>query len=362
MTTVFVRDHLRAATEAATGGQCTVLYAEGGEPSFFFVLPKFAIEDIDPALGAGTHPAFIINGQEVPRLFIGQYKGAVVNGRLLSLPNTAPAVNLTLQGASNYARAAGAGWHLMTNAEWAAIALWCYKNGWLPSGNTYYGRNNYAAHETALRVNGGSPGVASGSGATMSASGPVSWRHNNQAFGIADLGGNLREWVSGVRLANGELQIFQNNDAAAYDGTFATAPGWKAVKLSNGSLVAPGTAGTVKMNSVAALPSEDEDMGAFEWVDTITNRLGAVDSNTDGHRNTMPFSAVSGPATLKIHALAAIGETLYMGYAQGRNYGTREFNRGACYYDATRAGMFAFHALEGPGVQHGYTGARVVKY
>ena len=90
MTTVFVPDDLRASVEGATGGQCTVLYTQHGMPSYFHVFPKFNLEDIDPDLGSGPHPAFIINGLEVPQLFVGMFQGVVKNDELLSHPQLAP--------------------------------------------------------------------------------------------------------------------------------------------------------------------------------------------------------------------------------------------------------------------------------
>lgn len=65
MATIITKDTLRASVEAATGGLVTVLYDEGGHPSYMRRIPKCKIEDVCPDLGlAGTHPAFIVNGVE----------------------------------------------------------------------------------------------------------------------------------------------------------------------------------------------------------------------------------------------------------------------------------------------------------
>lgn len=73
--TIFIKDDLRASVEAATGGLVTVLYTAAGHPSYMNVIPKFNLQDIDPALGTGVHPAFIVNGVEKSELFIGQHVG-----------------------------------------------------------------------------------------------------------------------------------------------------------------------------------------------------------------------------------------------------------------------------------------------
>ena len=52
----------------------------------------------------------------------------------------------------------------MTNAEWAAIALWCWANGTMPTGNNNWGREISDYSQTGIRGDGLAPGVASGIG------------------------------------------------------------------------------------------------------------------------------------------------------------------------------------------------------
>lgn len=59
--------------------------------------------------------------------------------------------------------------------------------------------------------------------------------------------GNVWEWVAGLRLVNGEIQIIPDNDAAfASTDMSASSPLWKAIRASDGALVSPGTSGTLK--------------------------------------------------------------------------------------------------------------------
>jgi hypothetical protein len=196
--TISVPDALRQAVEAASGGRNTVLYDAKGYPSIMVVIPKFNLQDIDPSLGTGVHPAFIVNGVEKSEIFIGKYQAIVHDGVALSLSGQDPRVNVTFDQALQYCAAKGPGWHLMTNAEWAAIALWCWKNGFQPRGNNNWGRDHSMTYETGRRVDGGIPGVNSGVGRTHTGLGPVSWYHDNTFFGIADLNGNVWEWVGGM--------------------------------------------------------------------------------------------------------------------------------------------------------------------
>ena len=248
MTTVFIKDDLRASVEAASGGLQTVLYTALGQPTFMNVIPQFLLEDIDAGMGSGVHPAFIVGGVAKSEIFVGTYQGIVKNGEMLSLPGVDPTTYVNFDQAVAFARASGVGHHCMTNAEFAAVALWCKKNGFTPKGNTNWGKSSDSAWETARRVDGLAPGLASGTGRTLTGSGPASWRHNNLPSGISDLNGNIWEWTPGLRLNVGEVNIIANNNAAllATDHSVSSAD-WRAIDGATGALVAPGSANTVKI-------------------------------------------------------------------------------------------------------------------
>ena len=241
-----IPDSLRRAVECASQGKNTVLYTAKGQPCYMVVIPKFTVDSIDASLGAGTHPAFVVNGVEKDAIYVGQHLGCLRNGELLSLPVVDPHNTVTHDESIALARANGAGWHVMSNVEYAAIALWCWKNGYQPRGNTNSGLSSDVVSEYGIRSDGGVPGVGGDDNSrTRTGSGPVSWRHDNTPFGIADLNGNVWEWTPGLRVNSGEIQILPDNDAAlAAADLSATSTGWKAIDGETGTLVAPGTAGT----------------------------------------------------------------------------------------------------------------------
>ena len=246
MPSIFIKDDLRASVEAASGGKQTVLYTAKGQPSFMNVIPKFNREDIDVSLGAGVHPAFIVGGVTKSEIFIGTYSGVVKNGELLSLPGVDVTHSQNFNDFVTTARANGPGWHCISNVEWAAIALWCWKNGFMPNGNNDYGRDTAAKWETGRRVDGGTPGDGVGNARILTGSGPASWRHDNTASGIADLNGNIWEWTPGMRIVGGEIQIIENNDTAlnATDNG-QTSAAWKAIDGDTGALVTPTFTGSI---------------------------------------------------------------------------------------------------------------------
>ena len=49
MTTILVKDALRTAIEAASGGKQTVLYTPKGQPTFVNIIPKVSIETLNRA-------------------------------------------------------------------------------------------------------------------------------------------------------------------------------------------------------------------------------------------------------------------------------------------------------------------------
>ncbi|MCW5222412.1 hypothetical protein D5041_02005 [Verminephrobacter aporrectodeae subsp. tuberculatae] len=339
MPVIFIKDNLRTQVEAASGGAATVMYTAKGHPCYMSVIPKFNLEDIHASLGTGVHPAFIVNGIEKDAIYIGQYQGIVEDENLLSIPGVLPNYYRRFDEFQQYAKNNGAGWHMMTHAEWAAIALWCWKNGTMPRGNTNYGKSHSMPHETGRRHhNGMGSWIYTGSG-------PASWRHNGLPHGIADLTGNVPEWLGGVRLNEGEIQILPNNDAA--DNTksqSADSAHWRAIRASDGALVEPGTAGTLKYDAATAVTDYDTQAAILSDSKTNPTNPGGNDYNT---RNT--FKSMGVKAGLTVPAIAkALGLYPIADSNLGDdafwicNHGERlPLAGGRCWNDGPRAGVFA---------------------
>lgn len=341
MPTIFIKDELRASVEAVSGGRVTVLYDDKGYPSYMHVFPRFNVQDIDVSLGTGTHEAFIVNGIEKAEIFIGQHVASVRDSRAVSLPGMAPHGYVSFDAAHTYCTNKGPGWHLMTNAEWSAVALWAWRNGFQPRGNTDYGRAHDLKYETGRRVDKGSPGVTSGSPQTLTGSGPESWRHNNSVSGISDLVGNVWEWVGGFRLNDGEIQVLPNNDAA--DGTKdqgAASSLWKAILASDGSLVNPGTEGTLKYDSVNAGTSGN--VGPPRLNDAVINSNAPDGYIVEAFQALTVASPIVIPNILKRLALYPIASSDLSGSLYLLNYGERLPIRGGYRtYGFSNAGLFA---------------------
>lgn len=339
---ILMRDPVRRAVEAASGGRQTVRYTAKGQPSYLTILTPYDLADIDPGFASGLHPAFTVGGVAKSEIFIGTYAGIVQNGELLSLPGVDPTVSQNFDWFVSQARACGAGWHLITNAEWAAIALWSAKNGTQPDGNDSYGRSYNHTWETGARVDGGLPGNTSGSRpATLTGSGPASWRHDGTMAGISDLRGNVWEYCGGLRLQDGEIHVIQNNDAAlsATDmGSGSVA--WRAIRASDGALVAPGTSGTLKYDAAGANGTGNTILST-----TISSRSGTVGQNDNINGTSGPFSSMalqSGltvPDIARALELAPVSALAPQGYMYMRNHGERLPIRGGAWNNASNAGV-----------------------
>ena len=262
-----------------------LIYDDKGIPSVMVYVPKFKMSDVIDGAGDSTHPAFIVNGKEVPGIWISKYQNIVNNGRAYSLPGQDPTVNITWDTARGYCESKGKGWHMMTKAEWAAIMLWCKKNGFQPWGNNNYGKDSRETLQQAIPATYGSGTDPGKIYHVLTGTGPLTWSHNKQLDGIWDLNGNVSEWTGALRTVKGELQLLENNNGANSDNPqTATSTAWKAIDATTGAFITPDGNGTTE-NSIKI---DAAGTGGAQWCKTITKTsenfscaLGALTCSAD---------------------------------------------------------------------------------
>lgn len=347
-------DDMRIAVEAATGGKNTVILDDLGMPSVMVLLPKMMSSDIIDGATQTVHPAFIMNAVEQQKVAISKYQNIVVNNRAYSLAMQDPKTYVTADAARTYCRNKGEGWGLQPFSLWGAIALWCKKNGTMPHGNNQYGKDATYGHERGIETS--NEKDTSGNlrtCRTATGSGPVTWYHDHSSDGIADLNGNIHEWCDGMRLVNGEIQIipYANSMMPTADMGAASTE-WKAVN-ADGTLVTPGTSGTLKLDYVS---------GKATLCTTITTQ---EDSGKSGSFESMALaSGITCPQILKELALFPADSSGYEGDGIYFNNGAEERwpLRGGYWYYGAAAGVFYLYLFHPRSYSYGSIGFRSAYY
>ena len=341
-----------AAVRLLSGGTNVAIYNDLGLPSIYVRKDKGLISDVISGGSATTHHAFKVNGVEVPAFYMGKYLATVYKGRALSLPMMDPAANAVLDSnkgsaASNkvsfenaklWCEANGAGFHLPTIAEYAWVALLSRKNGTMPHGNNGYGKDSTYVYEKGV----GSLFEGDKVLRTLTGSGPATWNDNHRPDGICDLNGNVYEYQGGYRTVDGELQIFVDNDAAMQYEQNDSSTHWMAI-LQDGSLVEPGTAGTIKWDYTK--DPGTGNAGSPYCLNTVLNHQQTVGTpyGIISFANLTAADGIIIPERLKALALMPDGTGVSYGsdYVYTRNVGERLAFRGGSFGYGGDAGVFS---------------------
>ena len=248
---------LKLSVEALSGGTNTVILDDRGLPSVMVLLPKMNSANLSNGLESRIHPGFIVDGKVHDTVAIGKYVSYVKDGRAYSMPYRDPANMYNFDESVAFCRDKGKGWGIVPHSLWTAIALWCKKNSTMPEGNTNYGQFNDDAFSCAPA---GEMDKEGRTMRTLTGAGPLSWFHNHRLDGIADMVGNVHEWVAGLRTCHGEIQIIPNADVMnpECDLSFGS-DRWRAI-LPDGSLTNPGNKESLKLDYV-----KFPDRNTEEW-------------------------------------------------------------------------------------------------
>ncbi|MGU5756579.1 hypothetical protein [Aeromonas caviae] len=315
-----ILDAERYALERATGGRQTIIRDSAGNANAMFVLPRFSYADLGMTadMGTGDVTAFDVGtGSIKGEIFIGAYLAS--GSGAVSAPRQDPRASLDHTAARNACSAKGAGWHLMTAHEWAAIALWCMANGYEPIGNTNWGRSHAKTWMVGDRADNRAPGDTAGTGRTQTGSMGSEATHTRTLGGIADLVGNVWEWQDGLLLQDGRFKISAYNTQAEVDWAFVD----------------------------AFLDASTPTGGSAILSNAVNNRLGAIGDNANAGNSanvewramTKSGSYVSNQAMKRL--LLEPAGALPQGRIYMRNFGERLPCRGGSWNSGASAGLAA---------------------
>lgn len=305
-----------------------IILDDMGIPSVMVKVPLVYLDELGIGSAHTPHPAFIINDKVVPYIYVSKYINVVKNNRAYSLPNQDPANCITFDRAVEVCYNKGAGWHLMTAAEWGVLHNLITAAGLEPRGNTAQGKSHIKAYERGVL----SPQNPTNVYRTLTGTGGKNW----EALGVNDIVGNVHKWVV-ARLVNGEIQIVPNNNAAIHNTDLsANSAAWRAI-MPNGTLVAPGTAGTLKFDYTG---NPANGTAAFHITTTLEHQQ-ADDNAGYGAKDFGTLTAKTGvtiPDLLKALAFFPNSDKTGRGFMYFRNNGERLLVRGGSYGSGGSAG------------------------
>ena len=308
-----------------------IILDDMGIPSVMVKIPLVYLDELGIGTAHTPHPAFIINDKVVPYIHVSKYINVIKNNRAYSLPNQDPANSLNFDRAVEVCYNKGVGWHLMTAAEWGLIHNLVTVSGVELRGNTASGKSHAAAYEKGVL----SPQNPNNVYRTLTGTGAKAWCTDGIGEGVHDFMGNVNKWVV-ARLVDGEIQIIPNNNAAIHNTDLsATSAAWRAI-LQDGSLVAPGTAGTLKFDYTGT-PAGNTT--AFHITTTLEHQQ--TDDTAYGAKDLGTLTAKSGvtiPDILKALALFPNSNKTGRGFIYFRNNGERLLLRGGTSGAGGRAG------------------------
>ncbi|MCL5266718.1 MAG: formylglycine-generating enzyme family protein [Bacteroidetes bacterium] len=225
----------------AAGIVSTLIADKDGNLNEMVFIPQFNWDPTNGFASTIIHPAFVVDGKRIAGFYVGKYQACLVDALgVIQNPVTArntdalitasglrafsrrlvePQVNIDFDRArlacSQMNGGNVSGYHLVTNAEWAAVALWFKQNITTPPrGNN---NNNFGDSDDGTVI--GTAALNSDAGKRwLTGSGGNATAHNRRSSGIFDLNGNVWEWCDGIKLVDGKILVAGNKNLAPTDG------------------------------------------------------------------------------------------------------------------------------------------------
>lgn len=319
-----------------------LLVDKNGVPSIMVKIPKMRMKDLIKGGSENAHPAFIVDGREVDYIYISKYLNTVINGNAASIPLETPVNNVSYKEAKEYCENKGDGWHLMTNAEFSLLALLALRDKTMPYGNNDHGKSKETEVEGLKEID----------DITLTGSGGVTWSNDNNISGIFDLNGNLSEWVSGLRLVDGQIQVLVDNNAAKTDvNTGVNSTLWRTIN-TDGSY---GELEEIEDTYFYDYRNNAAQGGSIELTDSLKHRQN--DNAIYGEHKFKNINQVEFEL-LKAIGLTPISSDIRNDAIRIRNTGERIAKRGGSFKDGESSGIFSLSLIDDRDTKDEITGFR----
>ncbi len=323
--------------------------------------------------------------------------GAAVGANIVhSKPGVSPWREITYLEARKAACNLGTGWFLTPARVWARLAFEAAANNTQPHGpNGDTNPPSDSEYPSELGIRDWALADRGAHDSALTGSGPVTWFHNWRGDGVADLNGNIWEWVSGLFLLpeslsddsttphvitgageDGYVLVHANDDLSLRGSPFgestATAAGsltdsnkdWTANEFSGCFLYdASGNLYYIDSNTATALSIDGADTpasGPYEVLSLVSTDITA--GMTSGNRIlTLRSDADLGPLAIPAASdgtgSAAYGRDGYWFSATA----LRAAIRGGHWPDGAQAGVFALYLVYAPSSRYVIRGLRACK-
>ncbi|HFQ5178104.1 TPA: hypothetical protein ACGUW2_000006 [Vibrio vulnificus] len=207
-------DSAAMAIVLASGGRLEVIKDALGNAHLFGVWAVQAYEQLQIPDCPFTGPIDVFrksDGSYKSECRIAIHKSVNVANRTVSRAGLSPYVNLNFDEFKTKANELSGGFIMLDQYHdafigWQILSILA-NGGQQPRGNTEWGRAHDAIREVGRRGDGKISNDRTGTGSTLTGSGPDSWRHDGTPFGVSDWVGNVWEWVDGFKMIGGQFYV-----------------------------------------------------------------------------------------------------------------------------------------------------------